>query len=306
MTAYGSILLTGLLICFGLYAFRIAQNKLKWSVFTLSIPFILILGYLFAKILYILCFIDFSMIDEYWFEDNFLVLNPSEFSVFGGAVGVCIGVLLACRCTRQKASAYLDAFAPCGAFLLCAIRIDEIHLERLGAGALLPEGSPLAKYPLAIQNEYGEWFGAVFLLEAVFALICGIIFLAIRLPRLSGLRFELTAFFLAVPQIFCESLRARGMKWGFVRIEQLFCGLLVFFLVTYACTKTGHIQSFFRRYWPSIAIVFCIGLIVFVEFALDKFNISDLMCYTLMWVSLLCMSAVELYSVKRRVQALNQ
>ncbi|MCR4883127.1 MAG: hypothetical protein K6A68_06130, partial [Clostridiales bacterium] len=119
----------------------------------------------------------------------------------------------------------------------------------------------------------------------------------------NGIRFELTAFFLAVPQIFCESLRARCMKWGFVRIEQLFCGLLVLLLVTISCRKTGFQRSFLKRYWPVAGIILCIGIIVFVEFALDKFNISDFVCYLLMMVSLISMSALEIYSVKRRCAA---
>ena len=54
------------------------------------------------------------------------------------------------------------------------------------------------------------------------------------------------------------------------------------------------------QYWPVAAVIASIGLVVFVEFALDKFNISDFMCYTLMMVALAVMSFAEIYSMKRR------
>ena len=303
MTSYGLVFLVSLLICFVLFGLQTKRLQLNAATYYLSIPFACLLGALCAKLVYVLCFLDFSTMDEYWFEDNILSFQASEFSVFGGAMGICAGIWTAARLGKQSALRFLDNFAPCGALLLCGIRLAEVYLGRLGAGSLLQEGSLLARFPFAVQNEYGEWFGSVFLLEACLALICAIVFFIIHLPQRNGIRFELTAFFLAVPQIFCESLRARCMKWGFVRIEQLFCGLLVLLLVTISCRKTGFLRSFMKRYWPVAGIILCIGIIVFVEFALDKFNISDFVCYLLMMVSLISMSALEIYSVKRRCAA---
>ena len=300
MTSYGFVLLVSCIISFALFLLQVKRKTLPLSAALLSIPCALVFGALFSKLVYVLCFLDFSMIDEYWFEDNFLRLNASEFSVFGGALGVCFGILGACRLCRTKALPYLDLFAPCGAILLCGIRFGEMYLNRLGVGDLLAENSPLARFPFAIQNEYGEWFASVFLLEALFALICAVVLFIIRLPNIQGIRLELTAFFLAVPQVFCESLRARCMKWGFVRIEQLFCGLLLLLLVTLCCRKARQKLSFMERYWPVAVMIASIGLIVFVEFALDKFNISDFMCYTLMILALCTMSFMEIYSMNRR------
>lgn len=300
MTSYGIVLLCSCVISFALFLLQVRRKELSASAAVLSIPLALIFGALFAKIVYVLCFLDFSMLDEYWFEDNFLRLNASEFSVFGGALGVCTGILTACRIGKHKALPYLDLYAPCGAILLCGIRFGELYLNRLGVGDLLSEQSPLARFPFAVQNEYGEWFASVFLLEALLALICAIVFFLIRLPNVPGIRFELTAFFLAIPQVFCESLRARCMKWGFVRIEQLFCGLLILLLVCICCRKAPQKLSFPMRYWPVAAVIASIGLVVFVEFALDKFNISDFICYTLMMVALAVMSFADIYSMKRR------
>ena len=97
---------------------------------------------------------------------------------------------------------------------------------------------------------------------------------------------------LALPQVFCESLRARCMKWGFVRIEQLLCGLLLLFLIWLGCKKNSS-GAGKQKYLPLIISIFCVILIVFVEFALDKLPISTLMCYVLMILALVIMAVMK-------------
>ncbi len=295
MTKYATILLLGLVLFAGCYLLLCRKEKLSLPAAALSLPFQIVFALLFAKITYLLCFFDPWSIDEYWFEDNFLSFNPREFSIVGGAAGLYLGLRLSLRLMHQKKGRYLDAAAPAAAFLLGVIRFAESEQGRLGAGPLLPEGSWLARFPLGLSNEYGEWFFSVFFLETVTAFVAGLIFLGWKGAH-EGRRFEYTAFYLALTQIFCESLRAISLKWGFVRIEQVLCGVFILVLVFYHNLKT---PGTLKRFLPSLDILGCIGIIVFVEFALDKFPIPDVVCYIIMLLALTGMACLEHFSVRR-------
>lgn len=293
MSPYATVLVCGLAVCFLLYALRVRTDKLSFRAFGLSLPLILVFCIIFSKLVYALCFLDFSYVDEYWFEITFLGLSPSEFSVIGGAAGACLAVVLAAKAVHASPAPLLDAFAPCGAVFLAFVRFSEMYQGRLGAGPLLEGTSILSRFPLAIQNDYGEWFLSVFLMEAAAALAVAVVFWSVPL-RHAGLRAELTAVYLALPQIFFESLRSICMRWGFVRCEQVFCGVILLVLVVSngARTKGGM-----KRFLPALGIICAIGVIVFVEFALDKFNIPHLVSYGLMILSLVAMALFEHRSI---------
>lgn len=301
MTPYLITLLIGAVLSVLLYGIRVHQLKKKpaLAAFGISVPLMVLFGLLCAKVVYALCFLDLSYVDEYWFEDTFLGTSANEFSVFGGAIGILLAIGLAARLTKTQALPLLDAFAPCGALFLVFVRMSEIHQGRLGAGALVSEASVLARFPLAIQNEYGEWFVSIFLLEALVALIVALVFFFVPISR-PGLRLELTAIYLAVPQIFCESLRAKCMKWGFVRIEQLFCGIFILLMVAWNGLKTNRSNR--KRFLPALGILGAIGVIVFVEFALDKFNIPHLVSYGMMICALIAMAILEHKSIRNRYE----
>ena len=114
---------------------------------------------------------------------------------------------------------------------------------------------------------------------------------------------ELGWTLLALPQIYCESLRARCMKWGFVRVEQLLCGLLVLALIAYACYKLGSKKK--RRYWPVLWGALCIGGMALVEFALDKSTLPNLLCYGVMWACLAGLAIFEITAVRKRFAVKN-
>jgi hypothetical protein len=82
-------------------------------------------------------------------------------------------------------------------------------------------------------------------------------------------RFLRTLFYLCLPQIFCESLRAMSIKWLFVRSEQLFCFLFCEgVLIWYGIRKKGNV-SFLQRFGAALVGLVVCGLIIAAEFALD-------------------------------------
>ena len=314
MLSYPWAMLAGTVIIFALYGLRCAcavrtpvLRQRAWTAALLSLAFAAIFGAVLARASYALLMqeLDFEY-DGVAALAQLLEFDIDNVSFFGGAVGVCLGVLLANRLTRREAvAAGLDAFAPFGALLVALFRLGEGSFGSYGAGTSLPENSPLAFFPFALEIEvdggYSYWGWAVFALSAAFALIwAGIAFFGLRSRGRRGLSFTLTLFFLALTQILCESLRRRGMLWLFVHVEQLLCVVVVAAVLLYWILKAPGKGSL-SRWAPLLVTLVCIGLLVATEFAIDGklFDLSHTICYTFMTAMLAVMGACGVAAVRR-------
>lgn len=220
----------------------------------------------------------------------------TEFSFVAGVAGICLGAALGARLCRLPVIPAMNAFAPALALWAAAARFGEYFLEWVGYGKYVDQ--PWQQFfPLSVESPYGGWYTAVFMLEGLCALVlAAVLWLTGR--RGGKCLFARCVFYLALPQIFWESLRALSMKWGFVRVEQVLCGIIVTAVVAWHCLK--GVRSGLRRFLPVGGMLLCIAVMVGVEFALDKTNISYLICYGVMILALLAMAALEMYSARQR------
>lgn len=233
----------------------------------------------------------------------FLRMDATEFSFFGGCLGAVLGMMLSAKIYGINQGQFLSLFAPVGAFVIAGLRLGEQYLDMLGAGSYV-ENEAFAKAPFAVSNEWGEWFWAVFLLEAVAALIVAAVFtLRKKEDFILSLRFERTAFYLCVPQILCESLRTVAMRWGFVRVEQVLCAVVILGLLIYGCLQVPG-QGLWKRFWPVFGAVACVGVIVGAEFGLDKSHLPDSFWYGVMIAALIGFGVLENVVTGRRFQSL--
>ena len=222
--------------------------------------------------------------------------------------------------TSHGSVATVNLFAPCWALMLALVRFSERWQGFYGVGDLIEDAS-LQFFPLGqkiVGEGYTEWYFAIYMLECVWALLCcGVCLLAQKINRDSwktGFSAERVAFYLCLGQIFFQSLIASDMnKWLFVRVEQLFSGLLVlFFIVRYAWMTRHFLKQkiSFSSMLPSLITVFAILLVVLAEFMLDKpyyfGDISALGAYIVMGAALVIMAAMEIWSAKRRMAAVKQ
>ncbi len=269
MPALWITLIAGTLLSFGLYALRLRKGGLS--------PLLALWGFLLggalavigAKLGYLLL-----MGHKYGFE-RALSFSSDRFSVVCGGLALCGGIVLTGRLvkSRIKGCALLDAFAPCGALILAFLRAWEYGQGLLGAGSTLSKTDFLARVPFGIQNQNGKWRFAVCTLEAALALIIAVIFLIYRgkKQKMPGWVLEQTAVLLSLCQIFCESMRNVGMKWGaFVRVEQVLCAVIVAAFILRGCLKSPRGIPGWKRFMPLIVTLLCVGVMVCMEFALDK------------------------------------
>ena len=195
----------------------------------------------------------------------------------------------------------MDAFAPFGALMVALFRMGEITEPLHYGGKQLPEGSPLAFFPFAMEGKVAggppdgpgwvpAWFPAVCILAAAFALVWAVIafVIGIRGKGRRGRTFMLTLFFLCVPQIMCESMRGESIRWLFVHVEQLLCAVTALTVLVIWVIGSRKV-SFGRRIAPLLIMLGCMGLIVVLEFAIDGkwFYFSKTLCYILM-TAVLC------------------
>ena len=297
--AAGSVLIYGL---YGLYCARQekkpALRKNAWGTAALALLLSALFGTVLARAGYAL------LMQELDFEyeglaalEGLLDFDFDLLSFLCGAAGVLLGTLLANRLTRKGHTAEgMDAFAPFGALLAALFRMGELFFGSYGMGSALPENSGLAFFPFAVQvtadGGYSYWVYAVCVLSAVFALIWAGVSLARFTGRgRTGLNLTLTLFFLALPQVLCESLRKRGMFWLFVHVEELLCGLILLAVVLFWILKSGKGVPAARRWMPMAVIAAGIGLLVATEFAIDGkiFDLPVGLCYAVMCVILCAM-----------------
>lgn len=199
-----------------------------------------------------------------------------ELSYYGGVAGVSLAVWLSAKILGLNGRNVLNCFAPMGAFMAAMARFAEGFLGMLGVGACLEEG---IFFPVTIgfaySDSYTEYYLAVFMLEGLFSIAAMILSLC---HKDEPDRFLRTLFYLCLPQVFCESLRAQSINWLFVRSEQLFC--FVFcegVLFWYGLRMKGRVP-FLKRWGAALLGLLVCGLVITAEFALDgKILINEVM-----------------------------
>ena len=250
-------------LLFAVLNIRCSDNR-GVAAAAVSFPLCTVLGFVFAKLFYVLL-IETSYIVELGEWDALFSLRPTTFCFTGGAVGVWLGVLLAARLTGYKpVGTLLDRFALPGSLLIAGLRMAEIELGSLGTGRYIETPAESAYLILAVYNKYGEPHVAVFVWEALAAAVIGFLSLCGTDDR-PGLRFETAVFRLCTCQILLENMRNQALNWGFVRVEQLLCAVIMMLLVVAGCCRSTKKQGAVR-FLPAVYLFLCIAAIVGIEF----------------------------------------
>ena len=218
-----------------------------------------------------------------------LSLYPYEYAMCGTLLGVLLAAVLTALFTRQKTLPLLDALAPAALLALAVARVGE-HFSDFGWGQTF-ESARWQFFPVAVQDMYGQWHIAVYMLEALLALlVCAC---AMRVARgMPGDRFLTALLWWAAAQIFCESLRAETIRWGFVRVQQLQCAVFILCVLIAFMVKAKR-RGEKKRILPAVAAyVLGIGMVVLMEYAIDKWELSIMVCYIVMAAALLVMAAM--------------
>lgn len=221
-------------------------------------------------------------------------LGMGGYALYGVMAGYLLTALIFCRLKKKKLAPLLDAIAPAAALGIAIGRAASYFSgDDFGVTINDPE---LQRFPYATYSESrGEWSFAVFVFEAITALVVFAV-LMLLFSRRDSARFRyrdgdvmlMFAFLYGVPQTVFESMRNDSLfliSLGFVRISQVISILMatvVFVIFSIRSAKRGvtrlHVLGWF----------FCltrIALAFWMEFCIT--NDTVVRNYTIMSLCLL-------------------
>ena len=280
--SYGLVLAASAALAFALTARQGKKQGLKpgtvsWFA-VLSIP----LALLFARIGYCLVMLDWLLDQGFEFIWQF---SRGGYMLYGAMLGGILAGALTAKIMRQPLGGILDAAAAPTALMIAACRMAE-PLVNLGYGYDIVEWfdpfeeksmiawedpSVLFRFPLGEQNYYGVWCFAVYLPEAITALVIFFILLGLKKRRPGGKALLMLVLY-AGTQAFWESMRQDAvLKWGFVRANQLFGGIALLIVLILCWRLLPASQRRPSLFWKSFSgLLLSAGLVMVMEFALEQ------------------------------------
>ena len=227
-----------------------------------------------ARLLY--CLVRFNF---FFFELGVLsVLNTrmGGFLLYGAVMGAMAAAALLAKCEHVSIAATLDELAAPGMLAIIICRLAEGTTTE-GVGTWLYDEA-FCRFPIAVQNEYGEWQLAVFLLEALVAAVILVILLVRRYAR--GERIMTALLLYACCQVVCESLRMDGcLRIGFVRISQVISAVVILAVTLVRALRYADKKEAVKR---GAIMLLCTAAVGGLEWALDKTEVDNRILYAVM------------------------
>ena len=196
--------------------------------------------------------------------------------LYGAALGALLAGAFVAKRRGASIAATLDEMAAPGMLAVMICRLGEWGTGE-GVGMWI-ESEGLMRLPFAVMNEYEEWQLAVFLFEALAALV--ILLALLRAKQASGERILSALLFYACCQVMLESMRMDScLKIGFVRISQVISAVVILGVTCLRAYRAGGKQLALRR---ALAVVLCVAAVGGIEWALDKTPVSNVLLYAAM------------------------
>ena len=285
---FGLIFIALLIPFFVLCALQMKKNGLKketasWFAL-LAVPLCFLLsrlGFCFLIIDHIIGADDFGMVFRTW-EGGFLL--------WGAIGGLLLAAKLSGKITRQSGAVIADSAVIPACLMIVAIRLlCGLLFEDMGIGFRLdnwfdPEETDFAfrvslwpledwsffeRFPFAVENYYGDWCWAVFVLQALWA---GITALLVSRPKAApGGKAARFIILFSCGSIVLESMLHSGeivhLPWlGFVKANQILCAAALL-AVAVVCLRRLEKGSRLR---PAVILfaqfLAAIGVIIVLEF----------------------------------------
>ncbi len=238
-----------------------------------------------ARILYCIAMFDTISVD---FGVDFIPrFWEGGYTLFGGVLGGLAAVCLYARAAKKAPAALLDMLAPGAALFLTVARLAEFFTTQ-GLGQYI-ETEAWLRFPFAVQDPYGYWVMPVFLYEAFAALVIAVLCAVLMKRMRPGGTAVLFLTLLSLTQILLDSWRMdEFIRFGFVHLNQVAGALLLLALLVRSVSLRGKQAG--RSAWQTVrcvAFALCLGALIWVEFALDKSSIDNVILYGIMTLALI-------------------
>ncbi len=188
-----------------------------------------------------------------------------------GLLGLLLGDYLAAKAAGCRPAELMDAGAPGLGIAMAFARFGQRWLGETGAGPFLEEESVLNRGILVLINEWDEPVLAIFLFEALCALLAGVLTWVIfrRRSGKPGTAAAWAVCALTIPQILLEQFRTgQYLQWRMVRLEQVICAAAALGAVILLCVRLRE-KGGLRKWMPAALFAVMAGLNAAAQFILD-------------------------------------
>lgn len=245
-----------------------------------------------ARILYVLLRPGYYLFDVGVLHA--LCLWEGGFLLWGAVIGAMAAAIGLAKRQKVDVSKLLDQMAAPGLAAIALCRFAEFFAGE-GLGPWI-ENPAFARFPFAVRNAYGEWQMAVFLFEALAALLMMAAVMRVNVGR--GERMKAALVLYACAQVVFESLRMDScLRIGFVRVSQVISALVILTATSLAAYRTGGRSAAMKR---GCAVLLCAALIGGMEWALDKTQLHNGLIYGAMTLVCAFMAANALCKGKEK------
>ena len=253
-----------------------------------------------ARLLYLLTNLQYIQIDLNYPLFAFLWrLWEGGYTLYGAVLGGMAGIWLCARLLHKPFAVLIDLASPGAALALAFARLGEFFTSQ-GLGKIV-DAESLQFFPLAVPDTWGDWVMPVFFYEAVAAAIIAIV--AWQLLRRGAPAAEVAIVLLGLTQVILESWRMdEFIRFGFVRFNQIVSAVLMAAVLALRIVRAVRARGWSA--WQTIRIVLYflgIGVIIAIEFALDKSTIDNRLLYVIM-AGTLAVMGISLLAGDRRVK----
>ena len=196
--------------------------------------------------------------------------SPDEFSFVCACGGFVLGLWLVCRAAKVPGRKAMNCFAVSGCVLAAFAKFAEVFAGDLALVELYTFGmeeltaeSPLAFFPLAIRDDWGQVMLSASTAEALWTLLC--VPAACLIRKKGGSAFAFCAFTLCACHFFIDTVKIVSIVFYYVHVEQALCALVMLALLARQARTCGG-----RAAAVLIPAVLCIAVNGLTQYLLDK------------------------------------
>lgn len=277
---YGLCLALACAAALGLMAYAAKKAALPAGTVSLAAVMMLPLGFLGARAGWCLSRLDWVMQQK---QVVFFQFARGGYMLYGALLGVAAALLLTARLKKVSFAQLCDLAALPGMLVIAVGRMAE-GLVGEGYGRNLydwfdpwneqsmiawEDPSPLFRFPFAVPDHYDEYNFAIFVLEALAAVVI-LVLVARSRRRETGAKAVLALLLYASLQAVWESMRQDSvLRFGFVRVSQLLSAVLVLCLLV-TCMRLARKATLMQKVASLLGLLASAGVVMAMEFTLEK------------------------------------
>ncbi len=223
------------------------------------------------------------------------------YTMYGAILGGLLGAAVFAKAAKTPLAAAMDSVVPGMALLLAVGRAAE-HFSAQGMGTSVANEA-LRMLPFVRPDEWGGVQLPVYIYEALIAAVALTVMLAMGRKASAGRTAETGLILISAAQVMLDSWRGDELiRFGFVRLNMIAAALVLLGIMILRVRRAVKAAGRWRVWtWLRIVLLFIgAGVVIAIEFALDKSTINNTLLYGVMTAAITLMAFTVLFDGPRK------